>query len=94
MANRWYVLEMKGGGLLTVHMPEPPRGQQILVRQDNDVPNVIGLSIAANSYTVLRDYDSQDGAMAFIAGLELGHQRLRDREAQLLKKYQSKRRPY
>lgn len=91
MANesRWYVLEMKGGGLLTVCLPEHPRGKQLIIAQRT---NVIDISIAENSYDVLRDYSEYDKAMAFIEGLELGHQRLREREVQLTRKYQSKRR--
>lgn len=91
-SNKWYVLEMHGGGLLTVCLPEPPNGKQLLCRQEHEAPNVIGLSIAADSYAVIKSYDTQELAMAFIAGLELGHQRLRDRENQLNKLYRSKRR--
>lgn len=89
--NKWYVLEMNGGGLLTVCLPEHPKGKQILLRQEPEIPNVCAFSIAANSYAVLKVYDSQELAMAFISGLELGNQRLREREVQLTRKYQSKR---
>lgn len=94
MANesRWYVLEMKGGGLLTVCLPEHPRGKQLLIAQSPEAPNVIGITIAENSYDVLKDYSEYDRAMAFIEGLELGHQRLRERENKLERMYQSKRR--
>jgi hypothetical protein len=89
--DRWYVLEMKGGGLLTVCLPSRPTGQQLLLRQEPEIPNVCAFSIAANSYEVLKDYESRELAMAFIAGLELGHQRLRESEEKLTRIYQSKR---
>jgi hypothetical protein len=85
---RWYVIELKGGGLIGVGHTSDLR----LVHELR-IPNFSTLS--RDDFSVLEDYDTKAEAMAFIAGLELGHERREDvrqamnkRLEQVLDKYQ------
>jgi hypothetical protein len=72
---KWYVIELKGGGLMAIMLagsPDPEQNHISLTAADDSGRRN---TIYAGNYSLLADYESEAEAMAFIAGLELGHER-------------------